>query len=697
MIKNVIKRDGRIVNFDITRIENAIYRAAHACGRDDLSAARELSAKVLSVLESKYVDRAPSVEEIQDLVEQALMKNGWSEVAKRYILYRKQHADLREFESLLLNAQKITEEYVGREDWRVNENSNMNYSLQGLNYHVVSAVTSRYWLEKVYPEEIRRAHIDGDIHLHDLSLLAPYCCGWNLPDLLLKGFGGVQQKVESAPPKHFRVVLGQIVNFFYTMQGEAAGAQAFSNFDTYLAPFIAYDGLDYGEVRQCMEEFIFNLNVPTRVGFQTPFVNLTMDVTVPKSLSSEPVIIGGKYQERQYGEFQREMDMLNSAFCDVMIRGDLRGRCFSFPIPTYNIGPDFPWDRPATRKIMEMTARYGAPYFANFINSDLSPDDVRSMCCRLRLDKRELLRRGGGLFGADPLTGSLGVVTINMPRIGYLSRTKNSFLTRLGKLMDLSAQSLLVKRRALEKLMELGLYPYSKVYLASVKQQSGSYWNNHFNTIGLVGMHEAALNLGLGGIDTTEGRLFALETLDFMRQRIAGYQEEAGSLFNLEATPAEGTTYRFARLDRSTFPDIITSGSEEPYYTNSTHLPVGYTDDLFTALDLQDELQTKYTGGTVFHGFLGESVEDPGVLASLLKRVFSQYRLPYFTITPTFSICPEHGYLAGEQPNCPKCGRPSEIWSRVVGFYRPVQNWNNGKREEFKERLEFATAGLSPR
>lgn len=692
MLTKVIKRDGRVVDFDQERIINAIFKAAKAAGGQDRKRACELSDQVVEILRQKFQDKYPTVEEIQDIVEKVLIENGHAKTAKMYILYRRQHEEMRNFRNLLVNAEKMIDEYVQVEDWRVNENSNMNYSLQGLNNHIIAAVTSRYWLETVYPKEIREAHKDGDLHIHDLSLLAPYCCGWSLSDLLINGFGGAPQKIESAPAKHFRTALGQVVNFFYTLQGEAAGAQAFSNFDTYLAPFIAYDNLTYDEVKQAMQEFIFNLNVPTRVGFQTPFVNITMDVVVPKTLADEPVIIGGKPQDRTYKEFQAEMDMLNMAFCEVMMEGDAKGRIFSFPIPTYNIYDGFDWDSPVVAKIMDMTAKYGIPYFANFINSDLSPEDVRSMCCRLRLDNRELYKRGGGLFGANPMTGSIGVVTINMPRLGYLAKDAADFLARLRRLMDLAKDSLLIKRQVLEHLMNTGLYPYSRHYLSSVKERFGEYWHNHFNTIGLVGMHEALLNFMGKGIDTPEGQAFAKQVLDYMRSVLIEYQEETDQLFNLEATPAEGTAYRLARLDKEKYPDIITSGENEPYYTNSTQLPVNYTDDLFTALDLQEELQTKYTGGTVFHAFLGERIDDAQTAAKLLRRVMENYRIPYFTLTPTFSVCPDHGYITGEQPTCPQCGQGTEIWSRVVGFYRPVQNWNNGKKEEFKDRLEYVVA-----
>ncbi|NLM38703.1 MAG: ribonucleoside triphosphate reductase [Firmicutes bacterium] len=593
----------------------------------------------------------------------------------------------------LVDAKQLISEYLERSDWRVNENSNMNYSLQGLNNHIIAAVSSKYWLEEVYPAQIRDAHVQGDFHIHDLGLLAPYCCGWNLEDLLLKGFAGVNEKVESAPARHFRTALGQVVNFFYTLQGEAAGAQAFASFDTYLAPFIRHDGLSYSQVKQALQEFIFNLNVPTRVGFQTPFVNITMDLTPSGQLAQSPVIIGGEYQDTVYGDYQAEIDMLNIAFCEVMMEGDARGRIFSFPIPTYNITSDLDWESPVFSKVLEMTAKYGIPYFTNFLNSDLSPDDVRSMCCRLRLDARELRKRGGGLFGANPLTGSIGVVTINLPRLGYLSSDKEDFFQRLGQLMELAKESLLLKRGVLEELMHKGLFPYSQAYLEGVYQRFGKYWANHFNTIGLVGMNEALLNFMDCDLTSAQGQQFAQEVLHFMRERLVDFQEETGQLFNLEATPAEGTSYRLAKLDRAAYPLIKTAGEGEGiYYTNSTQLPVDYTQDLFAALDLQNGLQVLYTGGTVFHAFLGEQIDDVDAVRATLRTVFTQYEIPYFTLTPTFSICAEHGYLRGEQPVCPHCGEATEVWSRVVGFYRPVKNWNVGKKAEFGERQTFEVA-----
>ncbi|TZE82284.1 ribonucleoside triphosphate reductase [Calorimonas adulescens] len=689
MFTQIVKRDGSLQDFDSLKIENAIFKAAKAVGGNDRSIAKSLTEKVVELLRDKFKESMPSVEDVQDIVEKVLIESGHAKTAKAYILYRKQHQDIREFKNVFLDIEETIDQYIGRADWRINENSNMDYSLQGLNNHISSSVTARYWLNKIYPQEVRDAHINGDLHIHDLGLLSVYCCGWDLKDLLINGFTGVTGKVASRPPKHFRTALGQIVNFFYTLQGEAAGAQAFSNFDTYLAPFIYYDNLTYPEVRQAMQEFIFNLNVPTRVGFQTPFVNITMDLTPPNILANEPVVIGGRLMDRTYGEFKPEMDMLNMAFAEVMMEGDANGRIFTFPIPTYNITKDFDWDNPVVDKIMEMTAKYGLPYFSNFINSDMSPDDVRSMCCRLRLDNRELKKRGGGLFGANPLTGSIGVVTINMPRIGYLSKSEDEFFDRVGKLMDIARTSLEIKREVLERMTQEGLYPYAKFYLRDVYARFGAYWQNHFNTIGLVGMNEALLNFMGCGIAAEKGRNFALRVLDFMREKMERYQEESGILYNLEASPAEGATYRLAKKDRELFKDIITCGDNEPYYTNSTQLPVDFTEDIFTALDIQDELQCKYTGGTVLHGFVGERIYDVQTCKSLVRKIAENYHLPYYTITPTFSICDDHGYIDGEHFNCPYCGKNTEVYSRVVGYYRPVQCWNRGKQKEFSERKEF--------
>ncbi len=695
-IKRIRKRDGRLVKFNQERITSAIFKAILATGGQDKDRkkAESLSNQVVKILEKRFKERIPNVEDIQDIVEEVLIKNKLAEVAKAYILYRQQHQELRDIRNLV-NSNKLIDDYLEQLDWRVKENSNMTYSLQGLNNHISTSVTARYWLYKIYPQEIREAHNQGDFHLHDLGLLSAYCCGWDLEDLLIRGFGGVQGKIESKPAKHFSTVLSQIVNFFYTLQGETAGAQAFSNFDTYLAPFVRADKLNYLEVKQGIQSFVFNLNIPTRVGFQTPFTNLTFDLTPPSYLANSSVIIGGKVQKSVYGEFQKEMDMINQAFAEVMSEGDAKGRVFSFPIPTYNITKDFDWDNPNLNKVWLMTARYGIPYFSNFINSEMNPEDARSMCCRLRLDNRELRHRGGGLFGSNPLTGSIGVVTINMPRIGYLSKTRKEFFQRLGRLMDLAKNSLEIKRKVLERFTEEGLYPYSKIYLQGVKERLKGYWKNHFNTIGLVGMNEAILNFMGENIASPQGREFALEVLEFMRERIWKYQQETGNLFNLEATPAEGTSYRLAKIDKKKYPKIKVANEDAwrlgsaPYYTNSSQLPVNYTDDIFEALELQDEIQTKYTGGTVFHGFLGESVKDIQAAKNLIRKIAENFRLPYYTLTPTFSICPEHGYLSGEHLVCPKCGKKCEIYSRIVGYLRPVNQWNEGKRAEFTQRKTF--------
>jgi ribonucleoside-triphosphate reductase (formate) len=653
-IRQIRKRDGRLVPFDEQKIVNAIFRAMDAVGQHDLEQAQNVARRVHNLLKAVYKDgQVPTVENVQDVVETTLMDGGFKEVSKQYILYRAQHSKLRQTRELFSSADEIIDNYLGKNDWRIKENSNMSYSLQGLNNHITAILVSQYWLEEIYPERVRQAHMSGDFHIHDLGSLSVYCCGWDLRDVLLKGLQGAYGKTESGPAKHFRTALGQVCNFFFTLQGEAAGAQAFSNFDTYLAPFIAYDRLTYPEVLQCMQEFIFNVNVPTRVGFQTPFTNITLDLEVPERMRNEPVVIGGELQTRTYGEFQAEMDLLNRAFCEVMLRGDARGRIFTFPIPTYNLSKTFNWDGPVVRDIFTMTAKYGIPYFANFINSDMDPDDARSMCCRLRLDNRELRKRGGGLFGSNPLTGSLGVVTLNLPRAAYLSRSEEEFQARLLNLMDLARESLQTKRKIVERYTEHDLYPYSKFYLSSVQQRNGQYWSNHFSTIGVLGMHEAALNLLGQGIETAEGRDLALRTLTRLRERLQQYQNEDGELYNLEATPAEGTSYRFARLDRREFPDIIASGSEEPFYTNSTQFPVNGSTDLFEVLEHQDALQCSYTGGTVLHVFLGESVEDPWQVRNLVRRIAESYHLPYFTLTPTFSICPVHGYIRGEHHVCP--------------------------------------------
>lgn len=594
---------------------------------------------------------------------------------------------------------ELVKDYLSKTDWRVYENSNMSYSLQGLNYYLYSSIVARYWLEEIYPAHVSSAHLNGNLHIHDLGSLSVYCVGWNLEDLLAKGFTGVEGKISSKPAKHFRSALGQIVNFMFTLQGEAAGAIAFSNFDTFLAPFIAYDGLSYREVKQAMQEFVFNLNVPTRTGFQTPFTNLSFDLIVPEHMRNERVIIAGERRSETYGQFQREMDMLNMAFWEVMLEGDAHGRIFTFPIPTYGITKDFPWDFDRFELLWQLTAKYGVPYFSNFIASGMDPSDVRSMCCRLRLDnssvrakmsqflvqKEELVRRKGGLFSANPLTGSIGVVTINLPRIAYLSSSEDEFFERLSEIMELAKESLEIKRKVLEDLTEKGLYPYSRFYLSDVHELTGAYWSNHFSTIGLVGMHEACMNFLKVGIDTVEGKQFAVKVLKFMREKLQQFQKETNNLYNLEATPAEGVSYRFARLDKRNFPDIYTSGVNEPFYTNSTQLPVDGNYDLSSVLDHQEELQSLYTGGTVLHIYLGEAIEAE-VVPQLLRSIFTHYKLPYLTLTPTFSVCRDHGYIRGEVQKCPRCGGPTEVYSRVVGYYRPVKSWNRGKKEEFRLR-----------
>ena len=659
MFKDIQKRDGRIVPFVPEKITRAITSAGEATGEFGEDVAHRMMQRVLGLAEERIHQKVAHVEELQDLVEEALLYSPYKKTAKAYILYREQHAKIRELVSKAKT--DLVDDYLEKLDWQVRENSNMSYSMQGLNHYLSSEISKIYWLKKIYPVEIANAHLRGDFHIHDLSFLSVYCVGWDLQALLQKGFRGAPGKAESNPAKHLRSAFGQVVNFFYTLQGEAAGAQAFSSFDTLLAPFIRFDGLSYPEVRQAMQEFIFNINVPTRAGFQTPFTNITMDLQAPRTLAQVPVVIGGEPRKETYGEFQEEMDMLNKAFLEVMIEGDAKGRVFTFPIPTYNISKDFNWDHPNLDLLWRVTAKYGVPYFANFVNSSMSPEDARSMCCRLRLDLRNLEKRGGGLFGANPLTGSIGVVTINLPRLGYLAHDRDDFFARLEHMMLFAQESLEIKRKVLEQLTEKDLYPYSRFYLEDVKQRFGKYWTNHFSTIGIVGMNEACLNFLGVNIADEKGHAFACEVLDFMRNKILGFQTETGQMYNLEATPAEGTAYRLAKIDKNAYPNIICANEEKfqkgakPFYTNSTHLPVHFTDDLFEALDLQDPLQTRYTGGTVLHGFLGESMPSPESTKRLVKKVVENYRLPYFTITPTFSICPSHGYLAGEHEYCPKC------------------------------------------
>jgi ribonucleoside-triphosphate reductase len=698
MFEKVVKRNGEVVTGNRNKIEEAILKA-FVITQEERS---RVELRKLSEVVTDYViqdlrtkspnEHMPRVEEIQDTVERVLMRIGEFDTAKAYIKYRYEHKKQREHKKTAMDILSLFDDYIGQNDWMVKENSNMSYSLQGLNNHVIAKATKTFWLHNVYGESVRDAHESGDLHIHDLGLLSTYCCGWSLEDLLTSGFGGAIGKVESSPPRHFEAALMQLVNFIYTLQGEAAGAQAVSNFDTLLAPFVRMDQLSYDDVRQSMQSFVFNMNIATRVGFQTPFFNLTMDKDVPSTHRNLPILIGGKRDyNHTYSEFQKEMDMINKAFCEVMMKGDAKGRVFTFPIPTYNITSDWNWESDVTNSIMEMTAKYGIPYFSNFVNSDMSPEDARSMCCRLRLDNRELQKRGGGLFGANPMTGSIGVVTINMARLGHISETVDELFDRLERLMEIAKNSLEAKRVVLEENIRKGLYPYSRHYLRSIYESQGEYWFNHFATIGPNGINECIQNFtdGRESIVTTAGKDFAEEILDFMNEVLIGFQEDTGHLYNLEASPAEGTAYRFAKLDIERYGDIMTAGGKVPYYTNSTQLPVGHTEDLFDALDLQESLQTKYTGGTVFHGFVPERMESPETVKKVLQKVMNNYKIPYFTLTPTFSICPEHKYISGEVPKCPICGEETEIWTRIVGYHRPVQNWNEGKQEEYKERQTF--------
>ncbi len=691
MLKQIIKRDRSIVLFKKEKIVLAIFKAAKAVGGNDFSTSEKLADEAIRMAEDRYPDGIADVEGVQDIVEKVLIENGHAKTAKAYILYREKRRSARESNALIGATINMFTEYLNDADWQVNENANTQKSINGLNNYVREAFTQNYWLHEIYSDEIRESHLSGDIHIHDLGFFGPYCAGWDLRQLLMNGFGGVPGKVESKAPKHLRTFLGQIVNSTFTTQGETAGAQAWSSFDTYCAPFIHYDNLDYKTVKQALQEFIFNLNVPTRVGFQCPFSNLTFDLVPPSTLRNEYAIVGGQLMDKTYGAFQKEMDLFNMAFCDVMMEGDSKGRVFTFPIPTINVTKDFDWNSPVIEKIMEITCRYGVPYFSNYINSDLSPEDALSMCCRLRLDTTELRKRGGGLFGSNPLTGSIGVVTVNLPRLAYISTSESEFQTRLWQQMNTAGKSLEIKRKVIEEQTARGLYPYSANFLKGVKAHTDCYWFNHFNTIGLIGMNEACQNL-LGpeyDLTTSEGQNFALRTLTYMREVIKDIQEETGHYYNLEATPAEGTSYRLAQKDLKKYPSIITAGDQIPYYTNSSQLPVGYTDDIFETLDLQDELQSLYTGGTVLHLYLGEEIKDINAAKLLIQKAFTKYKLPYVSLTPTFSICNNHGYLSGEQYTCPDCGESTEVWSRVVGYLRPVQNFNKGKREEYNQRVKY--------
>jgi len=683
----VAKRDGKVAEFDISKITEAIRKAFEAQEKEYHPTVIDLLAlNVTSDFEPKIKDGLIEVEDIQDSVEEVLIKAGYADVAKGYILYRKQREKIRNMKSTLLDYKDIVNSYVKISDWRVKENSTVTYSVGGLILSNSGAVTANYWLSEIYDNEIASAHKNADIHIHDLSMLTGYCAGWSLRQLIVEGLGGIPGKITSAPASHLSVLCNQMVNFLGIMQNEWAGAQAFSSFDTYLAPFVKVDNLTYPEVKKCIEAFIYGVNTPSRWGTQAPFSNITLDWTVPNDLKDKPAIVGGKEMDFTYGDCKKEMDMVNKAFIEIMIEGDANGRGFQHPIPTYSITNDFDWsDTENNRLLFEMTAKYGTPYFSNYINSDMEPSDVRSMCCRLRLDLRELRKKSGGFFGSGESTGSVGVVTINMPRIAYLSANEEEFMHRLDRMMDIAARSLDTKRKIISKLLDEGLYPYTKRYLGG--------FGNHFSTIGLVGMNEAGLNAKWIGKDMThkETQEFSKRVLNHMRERLSDYQEEYEDLFNLEATPAESTAYRLAKHDVEQFPDIITAAGEcgTPYYTNSSHLPVGYTDDIFEALDIQDELQTLYTSGTVFHAFLGEKLPSWKAAANLVRKIAENYKLPYYTMSPTYSICKEHGYLTGEQYTCPICGAATEVYSRITGYYRPVQNWNDGKTEEFKQRKEY--------
>ena len=689
ILSKIIKRNGHAEDFDSKKITRAILKAAQATGEFDERFAKLLTIRVLNLAQQFASDGFLTVEEIQDIVEEILLSSPYKKTAKAYILYRDQHAKMREIASKF--NLDIVDQYLSRLDWKVNENSNMSFSLQGLNNYISAETSKLYWLNKIYPAQIKQAHLRGDFHIHDLGLLSVYCVGWDLQDLLWEGFQGAPRKIESSPAKHLRSALGQIINFFYTLQGEAAGAQAFSNFDTLLAPFIRYDNLNYKEVKQALQEFVFNVNIPTRVGFQTPFTNVTLDLTVPSYYAKQGVIIGGKVQDALYKDFTKEMDMFNQAFLEVLLEGDAKGRGFTFPIPTYNISEDFDWNNPNLENLWKVTAKYGSPYFANFVNSSMKPEDARSMCCRLRIDNRELKKRSGSLFGSSPLTGSIGVVTINLPRLGYLSKDKDEFFQRLEKLLISAKESLEIKRKILERFTEQNLYPYMNFYLRSIKQRYKRYWENHFSTVGILGMNEACMNLLSQNIASKGGKEFAEQVLDFILENLQSFQEETGNKYNLEATPAEGTSYRLAKLDKQRYPDILFASKEakNPFYTNSTHLPVNYTEDVFEVLEHQDSLQNKYTGGTVIHIYVGEKIESGKIIKQLAQKICHNYKLPYFTITPTFSICKDCGYIPGEVPECPKCNQKCEIYSRIVGYLRPIDHWNQGKKEEFQLRQEF--------
>ncbi len=686
MIKSIRKRDGRVVDYDIQKIENAIAKAMLSLGYGEIKDCKKMAKITELYLTEKFVDKIPTVEDIQDIVESVLMKNGYEDVAKAYIIYRRDHEKIRNIGDTLMDYKETVDKYLKLADWRVKENSTVTYSVGGLILSNSGAISANYWLNDVYDKEIGQAHKNADIHIHDLSMLTGYCAGWSLKQLIVEGLGGIPGKITSSPASHLSTLCNQMVNFLGIMQNEWAGAQAFSSFDTYLAPFVKKDNLTYKEVKQCIQSFVYGVNTPSRWGTQAPFTNITLDWVVPADLAELNAIVGGKEQDFKYKDCVKEMAMINKAFIEIMIEGDANGRGFQYPIPTYSITSNFDWSETENNKLLfEMTTKYGTPYFSNYINSDMEPSDVRSMCCRLRLDLRELRKKSGGYFGAGESTGSIGVVTINMPRIAYQSQTEEEFFEKLTRMLDISARSLKIKRETITKLLEAGLYPYTKRYLGS--------FNNHFSTIGLVGMNEACLNACWLRKDLTnvEAQNFTKKVLNFMRDKLSDYQELYGDLYNLEATPAESTSYRLAKHDRKRWPDIITASTDDnnPYYTNSSHLPVGYTEDIFKALDVQDELQTLYTSGTVFHAFLGQKLENWQVTMNLVRKIAENYKLPYYTISPTYSVCTTHGYISGEQYTCPECGKPTEVYSRITGYYRPVANWNDGKAQEFKERKVY--------
>jgi ribonucleoside-triphosphate reductase len=684
MLTKIRKRDGRIVDFDKTKITNAIFRAAISVGGSDKATANALSDKVVQELTKKgFNESIPEVEDIQDAVEKVLIEQGHVKTAKAYILHREQHRKLRDIRTMMLNVDDVVGDYLRKSDWRVNENANVSFSFAGLQLHSAGSLLSYYALNEVYPKEIANTHVNGDFHLHDLYMsMCGYCAGWSLKQLLYEGFNGVPGRIDSKPPNHLNTAIGQMINFLGTLQNEWAGAEAFSSFDTYLAPYVRKDNLSYKDVKQTIQVFNYNMNIPSRWGSQTPFTNVTLDWVVPEDMKDQKVVVGGKLLDSTYADYQPEMDMINKAFLEVLIEGDAKGRIFTFPIPTYNITRDFNWNSENVNLLFDMTAKYGLAYFQNFVNSELNPGDVRSMCCRLQLDLNQLRQKTGGLFGSGESTGSLGVVTINMPRIGYLAKDEADFFEHLDRLMYLAKESLEIKRKIVNRNMHNNLLPYTKRYLGTL--------DNHFSTIGLVGMHEALLNFMGKGIETPEGRTFTIKVLKFMRDKLKEYQNETGHIYNLEATPAEGCGTRFARIDKKKYPNIITANNEEPFYTNSTQLPVWHTDDIFEALDHQDELQKLYSGGTVLHGFLGEKISSGEAAKKLVRKIAHSYQLPYFTLTPTFSICTKCGYIAGEHHKCPTCRKTAAVYSRVVGYFRPVSNWNTGKQKEFEMRKTFS-------